>query len=322
MSFSPRNVSQLLATSADASATLTAASAVGAFQLNEVVNAVPAAGGGLYNVNKSINVLVKTTGGFKVSDSIIIDNITSSKTSVITAGVDKKVVLTVPTVAASTTYSITVDVHDGIGSMLNDRFISAYVVLDASTNFLSAAGVVTAGTATSVATELYTILTSTFKQTGAEFTAANGTATKVDITQVAQVQKVGANDGIAFPVDITGKATGDVSLGGVYSNVPFVTVITEGKPGDLDQLKNIEWFNSGYDKDPYRNIGWPASFDADSNLVATGAVDTDEVLIIQYYKDRDATNVERQHRQLILVGSPTAIGVFEAAIGTAIVLDA
>jgi hypothetical protein len=322
MSFSPRNVSQLLATSADASATLTAASAVGVYQLNAVANAVPAAGGGLYNVNKSINVLVKTTGGFKVSDSIIIDNITSSKTSVITAGVDKKVVLTVPTVAASTTYSITVDVHDGIGSMLNDRFISAYVVLDANTDFLSAAGVVTAGTATSVATELYTILTSTFKQTGAEFTAANGTATKVDITQVAQVQKVGANDGIAFPVDITGKATGDASLGGVYSNVPFVTVITEGKPGDLDQLKNIEWFNSGYDKDPYRNIGWPASFDADSNLVATGAVDTDEVLIIQYYKDRDATNVERQHRQLILVGSPTAIGVFEAAIGTAIVLDA
>ena len=69
----------------------------------------------------------------------------------------------------------------------------------------------------------------------------------------------------------------------------------------------IEWFNSGYDKDIYREIGSFASFEVDSNLVAASISETTVYGIFQFYKDRDATNIERQHRQLIVVGAAAAL---------------
>ena len=73
-------------------------------------------------------------------------------------------------------------------------------------------------------------------------------------------------------------------------------------------MKNLEYFISGYSKDPYRIADALSSFAADNDVVAAGIALGDKVGIYQYHKDREATNVERQPRQLIVVGPAAGTG--------------
>lgn len=302
MSFSPRNVSQLLV----ASATADQLTAVGDYQITVIPNPDFVALDGGY-VNLGARVEVKTSGGTKVSDYIPNSAVYNAATAV--AGVAQVSTLTYPAVANSVTYVANVVLHDDIGSVLNDRFVKSYVVIDADGAFQKADGTLQASaTLTQVLTELAAQLQESLDRSNEGFTATS-TATTLIVTGSIPDQRVGASDGIATPWEVYGGYKDNLSgVDGAFFTVAATLVLTTpAVPGDLTQLKNIEWFNSGYDKDPYRDIAWPASFSTDSNLaVAANISDTVAYGIFQFYKDRDATNIERQHRQLIVVGAGAA----------------
>lgn len=298
MSFSPRNVSQLLV----GSGTADQLTNVGDYIITPIAD--PATASGL-PANLGARIQVKTTKGTKVSDFIPRD--ASYVAATAAAGVAGQVTLTYPAIGTAETHVATIVLHDHIGSVLNERFVSAYVVIDADGNYIDAAGSKVTATATNVAGQLEAQLQASLDRASEGFTVSSGAGT-VTVLGAIPDQRVGAKDGIANPFEVKGGVKDNISgVDGAFFNEAATKAIDAvAKPGDLTQLINVEWFNSGYDKDPYREIGSFASFEADSNLVAAGVSATTAYGIFQFYKDRDATNLERQHRQLIVVGGAAA----------------
>ena len=299
MSFSPKNVSQmmvLLTPMADIAA-YTAASAVGDYLLTKELNAVPALAGTNYAETKAIQLMVRTANGDKTV-SMKASGFDSYKASTLVIGSEKIVSLAVLAGIAGETTKVTAVINDGIGSMLNERFISAYVTLDAAGKFLNAAGTLVDGTTlANLIDELVAQLNSSFVTAGTEIVATNVTDTALVLTGQATPFKVGVNDGHPLPFDVI---AGTIGAAG-ESLSAIAQTVTASKIDDLIALKNLEWFISGYSKDPYRVADAISSFSADSDLIACGIAIGDLVGIYQYHEDREGTNVERQPRQLILV---------------------
>ena len=308
MSFSPRNVSQLIVadtSAADLAAYQTAKTSgtVGAFLLQPKADPNTASGK-LANLGASI-IAVTATGGDAVSEFVKTADVDDIYSGVLEAGVNKTVTVTytAPSTFENKSFFLTINVNDHIGSMLNERFLSAYVACDAAGKFVDSSGALVTATINAVATELAAVMTSTLKQSKERFVVI-AAGNVITISQLPAEHVVGVKDGVALPFTVTGGLKEDVTVGGTFSDVPAAIAVTlEGKVSDLVQLKNIEWFNSGYSKDPYRETGYPASFPVAKNLEAAGIAIGDPFVIIQFHKDRDATNVERQHRQLIIVGA-------------------
>lgn len=300
MSFSPRNVSQLLV----ASATADQLTAVGDYVITPIPDPDTASG---LPANLGARIQVKTTAGTKVSD--FIPRNADYKAATAAAAVAQVITATYPAVSASTTYVASVIIHDHIGSMLNERYVNAYCVVDEDGAFIKDDGTKqAAATLTQVLVELRDQLNASLSRSN-EGIVVTSTATTLVMTGSEPAQRLGAKDGIANKFSFSGgkKDTVDSILQGAFFSEAATQVLTAaGSPGDLVQLKNIEWFNSGYDKDPYRETAHFASFEADSNLTAAGVSATTAYGIFQFYKDRDATNIERQHRQLIVVGAGAA----------------
>lgn len=308
MSFSPRNVSQLLV----ASATADQLTAVGDYVITVIPNPDFVALDGGYE-NLGARIQVKTTGGTKVSDLIPAGAKYTAATAAVAAA--QVVTATYPAVSNSTTYVAKVILHDHIGSMLNERFVNSYVVLDSDGAFIKSDGTKQASaTLAQVLTELASQLQASLDRSNEGYTVT-ATATTIVVTGAIPPQRVGAQDGIANYFSFSGGTKDNISGvdGAFFTEAAVAVLTTPGKAGDLTQLKNIEWFNSGYDKDAYREVGHFASFEADSNLTAAAVSATTDYGIFQFHKDRDATNVERQHRQLIVVGAGAA--TLGAAVG-------
>lgn len=317
MSFTPRNVSQLVvadtvAANLAAYKAAKAAGTVGSYllQLKPVPGAVT---GEIANSGAQI-LAVTATGGDAVSELVKTADIDKMTEGVLVAGANKIVTATytAPASFALKTFYLTINVNDHIGSMLNERFVSAYVACDADGNFTDSSGALVAGTINAVVAELEALMQSTVTKDGENFIISSATNV-ITIEQPAPSQIVGVKDGIADPFTVTGGSKEDTTIGGSFVAVPAAIATTQaGKIDDLVQFKNIEWFNSGYSKDPYRETGYPASFPVAKNLEAAGIAIGDAYLVIQFHKDRDATNVERQHRQLIIVGAGAT--AFKAAL--------
>lgn len=317
MSFTPRNVSQLIVANTStanlaAYKVAKAAKTTGSY----LIQAKPdpnTASGKLANLGAQI-IAVSVNGNDVVSEFVAAKDIDKITASTVAAGTNKTVTATytAPADFINKSFYITLDLNDHIGSMLNDRFISAYVACDAAGKFVNSAGVLTVGTINAVVAELATLLSSTITKQSENFTVSSA-ANVITIVQGVEPHIVGVKDGVANPFTVTGGLKVDTTVGGTFSNEPAAIAITvAGKTADLVQLKNIEWFNSGYSKDPYRETGYPYSFPVAKNIEAAAIAVGAPVVIIQFHKDRDATNVERQHRQLILVG--TGATAFKTAL--------
>lgn len=315
MSFTPRNVSQLLVAKTDVSTAYNAAT-TNAAKLATLVNVgdyaivvnptpVPSGAGVTYKNNVSAGLVVKTVSGLKVSEQISLAQLDLYKASQLAAGVNRKLTLTYPTgdAVANVTYSVNVVLHDNIGSMLNERFVEAYVVTDSNGAFTKKDGTLGAATLTAILAELASLLQASLNQNGEKFLVTS-TATTVAVEQLPIAQRVGFVDGIANTFELTGKRIKSTINGGVYeADVATVAITAAGKIDDLVQLKNFEWFASGYDKDPYRDSSPMFSSPVDANVAAAGIANGDFIGIYQFHKDRDAVNLERQHRQLIVAGA-------------------
>ncbi len=317
MCFSPRNVSQLIVAetvSADLAEYKAAklAGTVGAYLL-QAKPLVGAGSGDPVNIGAQL-IAVTASGGDAVSELVKTADIDSITEGVLEAGANKTVTATytAPADFALRTFYLTININDHIGSPLNERFISSYVACDINGNFVKSDGSVVAGTINDVCDELAVLMTSTLLQDGEAF-SVTAAANVITIVQFPEQQIVGVKDGVSAPITVTGGSKEDTTVGGTFIAIPAAIAITqESKIDDLVQLKNIEWFNSGYSKDPYRETGYPASFPVAKNLEAAGVAIGDEIVIVQFHKDRDATNVERQHRQLIIVGAGAT--AFKAAL--------
>ena len=304
MSFSPRNVSTLLVGKTKKSNVSDLAN-VGDF----VVKGEPVKGATQGQPKYSgFRIVVKTNGGVKASE--FIPSGVKLVGSTIAAGAKGKLKLTytAPSDFKSKTLEATIIVNDGIGSMLNERFISAFATTDEAGKILKSDG--TTATAT-----LALMIEEAVKQLAVlakgEFTVTKS-ATAITVEEVNPKFQVGVFDGA--PVSFSLKGDVDGNDGKVPAKA---SILTQGKISDLVQLKNIEWFNSGYDKDPYREAAFPHSFQADSNIVAAGIAVGDKIIIMQYHKNRDAVNVEFQHRQVIAVGTALVTEI-KAVVGAVI----
>jgi len=289
MSFSPRNVSQLLV--AKTSSSLEQLSAVGDFAVTAIADDDAAIG---QLKNKGVYITVKTANGIKTSEFIPagISAIESTAKALVLGS--KKLAYTAPADFINVTVKATIVVNDNIGAVGNERFISAYVVTDGNGNFVDQTGATVAATLELLLKDLEAQFAVLAKK---EF-SVTATTTELIITEVSPEFSVGVKDGAPAVFSVLGGI--DTPAG----DIPAVaSIIAQGTMSDVMQLKNIEWFNSGYDKDPYRETGYPSSFAADSNVAAAGIVDGDAYAIFQFYKERDAVNIERQHRQIIIVGA-------------------
>lgn len=86
-----------------------------------------------------------------------------------------------------------------------------------------------------------------------------------------------------------------LSNGGSFYNDLTVETVEPGNKGSGtgNQVANLEWFLKGNKYDRYRTVGYPNNFDTTYD-VDPGS--TYNIVNIQYYKAREYTNVERQHR--------------------------
>lgn len=220
--FTPRNVSQLMVGNGTSRATFALLSAVGDYAV--LVDPVPGAGIGEV-ANKSAKLAVKTNKGYKVSDTITAANLTSYKSTTLAAATLGAVDATIPTPVSfvDKTFYATINVNDHIGSMLNERFMSAYVSTDSAGYFFTSAGVYTAGTINAVCTELRALLASTVLKQGGEYTISGGTD-HVIVTEKAPNHVVGVTDGIALPFTVTAGYKFNEIEGGVYTNVPAASL--------------------------------------------------------------------------------------------------
>jgi hypothetical protein len=327
MAFTPKNVSQLLVAKTDVSTAFNAATTaaakkatlvnVGDYAVIATPSAVPVGSSITYTVNQSAGLIVKTGTGLKVSEQLVAADQDSFLESALIAGAAKVVTLTYPAISPSETYVANVVLHDGIGGILNERIVNAYVVLDADSKFHNGEGVLVVATLTNVLAELASLLQGSLDFSNEGFVITS-TATTLVVQGGVPNQVVGAIDGIANPFEVKGGTKPEAVAGqaSFFSEVATQVLTVAGRADDLVQLKNLEWFMSGYDKDPYRDIAWPVSFVTDNNVTGAGIAIGDKVGIYQFHKDRLSTNIERQHRQLICVG--LAAGSGASAINAAL----
>lgn len=325
--FTPKNVSQLLVAKVDVQNAFDAATTaaakkatlvnVGDYALTKTANEAPASG--TYYDNASVGLIVKTATGIKVSEQISLAVLDSYTESTLAVGKKQKITLTYGAVANSTTFVANVILHDGIGGILNERIVNAYVNIDSDGNYVPSSGVKATATLDLVTDELQSQLQASLDRSGEGFTVTE-TSTTLIVEGGFPPHNLGATDGIANPFEVTGgiKSANIEGQGAFFTSAAVAVLTQAARADDLVQLKNLEWFTSGYDKDPYRDIAWPSSFTTDSNVSAAGIAIGDLVGIYQFHKDRDATNLERQHRQLIVVGTDvSAQGVGTATISGA-----
>jgi len=308
----PRNVATLLVATTDKSIPFNSAASTAA-QKAALANVgdfavIPAGTGNLVSgelAASGASIIVRTTSGLKFSEVIKSANLSEYATTSISEGQNQVYELTYPAGdnEVNKTFALEIELHDDQGSMLNERFLEAYVVTDENGNFNKADGSSTSGTLANVLLELAALMQQTIERNGEDFTVSASGAV-VTVEQLKPQFIVGAKDGQALPFETRGRRIDGGALeGGTYQSTPALVASTQDfEPDGLRQLKSDEWFYSGFDKDTYRNVAWPASFEADSNIVAAGISTSDDVHYFQSFKDRDATILERQHRQLVVVG--------------------
>lgn len=110
----------------------------------------------------------------------------------------------------------------------------------------------------------------------------DGRPVEFDLQAVVRSSDAGLSNGGSFYTDLT------------------VETVEAGNPGSGtgNQVANLEWFLKGNKYDRYRTVGFPNNFDTTYDVDPSK---TYNVINIQYFKAREYTNVERQHRYAYIV---------------------
>lgn len=196
-------------------------------------------------------------------------------------------------VAAKRTYEVEIRLEDHV-SPENFTLIQGYYVTGQ---------VLGSDTATTVRDGVLLSLNKNLANRGGkEFTAvADGTG--ILITEKAQVNRVGRDEGRKLYFTVKGKVFENVPTNGNNSNLDLLSVTQVAAPyvgsGTGKLVTNAEYDLKGFKYDPSREYGFPANF---GNLTPTYAsVDgVYNIIQIKHYTPRTETSVERQYKVLTI----------------------
>lgn len=296
--FSPRNVGKLIFGGPLAAETTT--NDFRASADNGEVQVVSADGTAVA-LGKDIKILSKTDAsvtGIDRSEKIEVGKVNSIKVAQYAAAVNKSVEISgfTGTVLANVTYRVSIRKYDHIQSPENFRHIHSFAVTGANV-----------GTYADILTELKANFDAALmrENAGSEFDVAIDTgAGTMTITALDQpyVQGKEQGDQIQFDIEVSVRdnCPADLCTNG-YNDVLTVTELAGNNPGQGTgkAVANLEYFLEGYENADYgREVGFPANFNFSPKVDLAGEYNT---VIISYYSQRDYTNVERQHRELVVV---------------------
>ena len=223
-------------------------------------------------------------------------------------------------VIQNATYEVFVRILNDGGTLSpeNFRFIYGNFVTDA--NYAGSAEDIVDG----IVDSLNKNIASSYTDVGSfTFTKETSPTLGIAISGIIQDNVLGKIDGrpIEFDVQVAVKDncnTINCSTPGVY-NALSSTVREAGFPGigTGKQVTNLEWFTKGFKYEPYRETGYPADF----NEPYYGSKNaTYNMIHINYFKERDAVSVEKQHKNLI-IAVEEAQGTGNGTVTNAILAD-
>ena len=297
--FSPKNVGKLLIAKGNrAGDTITEyrANAVAA----NLSAAVIGADGSATALGKKFKVYVKENdgvSGINFSDTIdpsAVDSIGAFKYIPETAKTIEVIGFN-GAVVDNATYRVSIKKYDGIQSPENFRYVEGFAVTKPNTTMTNA----------DVINEIVKNLTNTLKRENSlsEFTIT-GTPTSIVISNKPQTYVRGKIQGLPvnFKVEVSVKVNSpaDLSSGSNLGILSTVTTVagSEGQ-GTGKQVANLEYFLKGYENADYgREVGFPANFNVDYLANVNSKYNAVNIL---FHKDRQATNVERQPKELTVV---------------------
>lgn len=296
--FSPKNVGKLIFGGALAAETTTndfrASADNGELQ-------VVSADGTAATLGKDFKILSKVDAsvtGIDRSEKIEVGNINSIKVAQYAPAVNKSVEISgfTGTVLANVTYRVSIRKYDHIQSPENFRHIHSFAVTGA-----------TVPTYADLLTELKANFDAALMRENAasEFDVAIDTgAGTMTITAKDQTYIQGKKQGdqVQFDIEVSVRdnCPADLCING-YNDILTVTTLAENNPGQGTgkAIANLEYFLEAYENTDYgREVGFPANFEFSPQANLAGEYNT---VIISYFSQRDYTNVERQHRELIVV---------------------
>lgn len=312
---SPKNVGRLMIV--DAVATETTNSTFNATaSVGEV--AVVKSNGAALAANAPFKIVYKqdtSLTGVKISDVIDPNMIDYVKVARYTAEQAKIVTVSgfTGTPVANSTYRVSLKVFDGIQSPENFRHIHAFYVTD-SANTVAYTDIQAALVAS--------LNTSLEKESVNPKIVASVSGTTIVLTGQVQPFVLGKDQGepVYFDVEVSVKDNSPATLAAAGTSYNILTVATTQAinpgVGTGKQVALAEYSLKGYENADYgREMGYPHNFNVTYLADPTAQYNT---LVLGFHSTREATNVERQHKELTIVSESLAvINAIKASIATA-----
>ncbi len=213
---------------------------------------------------------------------------------------------------ANATYRVSLKVFDGIQSPENFRHIHAFYVTDGN-----------AVTYTTIQNALVASLnTSLEKESVNPKIVASVSGTTIVLTGQVQGFILGKDQGepVYFDVEVSVKDNSPATLADSGTSYSILTVATtqniNSGVGTGKQVALAEYSLKGYENADYgREMGYPNNFNVTYLADPSAEYNT---LVLGFHSTREATNVERQHKELTIVSTNIAvINAIKASIATA-----
>lgn len=248
---------------------------------------------------KILQKAANAAGGIEYTEVIDPQHINSVSAVAYTAPVARSLKVSgfTGTVRANATYEVFIRLLNDGGSLSpeNFRMIPAFYVTPED---------VTGLTFTTILNSLKADLDKALsRESNNLFTIAVDTgAGELSVTAGNTPFVLGKKDGrpVEFYLQAAVKSNGSTTQqsGTFYPDLTVETVAA-GNPGvgTGNQIANLEWCRKGEKYSRYRELGYPANFDTPYNA---DPASTYHVVTISYYKPRNYTNVEKQHRTLTI----------------------
>jgi len=231
-------------------------------------------------------------GGIEYTEVIDPKTITSLKTAKYKAPVQRQLKVTgfTGTPRENATYEVFIRLYNDGGTLSPENFrqIPAFYVTRENDTFTDILNGLKSNIDKTLQRESNTLFNVTVDTGNGEFIVEGNNVSFV----------LGKKDGrpVEFDLQAVVRANGNSSnVTGNYYNDLTVETVEAGDPGSGtgNQVANLEWFLKGNKYDRYRTVGYPNNFDT-PYVVNPGS--TYHIVNISYFKEREYTNVEKQHR--------------------------
>lgn len=245
-------------------------------------------------------VLQKTdsaVGGIEYTEVINPSNITSIKAEAYRAPVQRELKVTgfTGTVRVNATYEVFIRLYNDGGTLSPENFrqIPAFYVTREGDTFEDILNGLKTNIDKTLARESSNLFNVTVDTAAGEFIVSGNNVPFV----------LGVKDGRAVEFDLQAVVRSNGSFSnpsGNYFDDLTVETVQAGDQGSGtgNQVANLEWFLKGNKYSRYRDVAYPNNFNT-PYVVNPGS--TYHIVNVSYFKEREYTNVEKQHRYTYFV---------------------